>query len=330
MPLCDYALAGSAVLPIQSFYGGADRVCEMNGVAMSCKSGVVVKELAKQAIRTPLQKTIRLLAAITKTKADHVDHIHRLRTETRRADAALRLFGDWLPGHRRKWIQKRLGELREKAGRVRDLDVLIRWLPGLEGQLPEKASNWLLDRAGSCRTVAMRSLRHCGRNLMDQDFKKRARALRHRTHWQNAADAPTVGELYAQKVGELASEFLSKIDSLSRDATQCHKVRILGRRLRYTLELLKDVLPETPTMTICRQLSELQDELGSVNDRTVALQYFIAWRTEWDEKPFTESLCRLMDREQRSTVEQLASIVCRLRDKADDMRCRIRELMCLQ
>src|SRR5436305_13953369 len=47
-----------------------------------------------------------------------------------------------------------------------------------------------------------------------------------------------------------------------------HNLRIAAKRLRYTLELFEDVLPEE-SKAIVEELTKIQDELGALHDNDV-------------------------------------------------------------
>ena len=101
-----------------------------------------------------------------------IEHVHRLRVSTRRAVAALKLYRDWLPPAKFRWVKKRLKKIRRAAGDARDLDVLAE---RLQRELGERAAALLAEierpaRRGpagdrrSCREMPARgSLRPQGR-----------------------------------------------------------------------------------------------------------------------------------------------------------------------
>ena len=291
-----------------------------------------VEEVSCHAIRVALRKVIRLLAQATQRKSGDAEPTHQLRTATRRADAALRLLVDWLPHRRQEWMQKRLGEIREKAGVVRDLDVLIRRLPRFADQLPLETLSWLQKHAASCRTTAVRSLRRYGRSRLMETLQDHSRALRHRIRWRGDAEEPTLNELRSQALSCLVEKYSSAIQAIDGDVEQCqpvqrcHKVRIVGRRLRYTLELLQDTLPMTLTESVCEQLSAFQNTLGEVNDQTTALGHFREWLADCDDESCRTSLSKLIDREAGNAAERVAAIVSEIPQQAEQAFNLLREL----
>ena len=57
------------------------------------------------------------------------EYVHQLRVGTRRAGAALKVFGDWLPRKHHRRAKRALRTLRRAAGGARDWDVFIQGLP---------------------------------------------------------------------------------------------------------------------------------------------------------------------------------------------------------
>ncbi|MEK6261216.1 MAG: CHAD domain-containing protein [Planctomycetota bacterium] len=264
-------------------------------------------------------------AVTAKSKKD-VERVHQLRTETRRADAALRLFADWLPRRRADWIRRRLGDVRCKAGTVRDLDVLMLPLEELGRQLPKQAGKWLLDRAELFRAEAMHSLRRFCRQLLKHGFEDRTRSLTDRIGWRHASAEPSPSELGSLAIGRLATDFFCRVDLLRDDRQQLHKVRILGRRLRYTLDLLRDVLPAFPAEAACRELSEIQESLGLANDQATALQFLQSSAAECGRKPVTEPLRRAIDSLKITMAEQVELVIHEVTGKVDRVRSFVAEL----
>ena len=79
-------------------------------------------------------------------KSGDADAIHDLRVAIRRLSGCLRLFARFYPGHSAKRIRRRLGDLMELAGAVRNLDITLELLgnAGVPAKAPLAAS--LRDR----------------------------------------------------------------------------------------------------------------------------------------------------------------------------------------
>src|SRR5258708_27544106 len=81
------------------------------------------------AVRHALRLLTKLTQEMRRTLATpDVEAIHDLRTSIRRLMAALDLFESGLRGHGRKKIRKRVKQLLDLAGAVRDCDVAARYI----------------------------------------------------------------------------------------------------------------------------------------------------------------------------------------------------------
>src|SRR5436305_640609 len=81
-------------------------------------------DVAARALGARLEAVRRYLKRAAGT--GEPEDFHQLRVWSRRADAALDLFGDLLPARRVRWFRRWMRRLRRAAGRVRDADVLAR------------------------------------------------------------------------------------------------------------------------------------------------------------------------------------------------------------
>ena len=269
---------------------------------------------------------MRLVGEVTTRGEKSEECIHRFRTETRRADAALRFFADCLPRRRTERIRRQLSDIRGKAGLVRDFDILLPLLSEFGDQLPEQTVAWLLERVGRLRAEKMRSLKRFCQQLLKRDFKGQTQALCHRIGWRPAENAPSLPEYSSQSIDRLVTRFCNVVESIGDDEQQLHDARILGRRLRYTLELVKDNLPQGVVDDVCRDLSTLQDELGASNDQVSVWQFLQTCEQECDQKSMAVSLRPIIDALKVSMTEQANSAMQLVNDKAKSVRSRVAEL----
>ena len=80
----------------------------------------------------------------------------------------------------------------------------------------------------------------------------------------------TLAEAAARTLAVRLAEFEAHLPALDtpEDAEALHDLRIAAKRLRYTVELFRDVLPPDAPRLIER-LKDLQDDLGYIHDRDV-------------------------------------------------------------
>jgi len=177
--------------------------------------------------------------------------VHQFRTATRRVEALVGLLPDQDRNLRK--LLKQLGRLRRRAGKVRDLDVLIADLRSL------KVSEEPSRKAQVLRTLTdQRSRRE--QKLMEALDEDTVRQLRRRLR--------RAGTLVAQPTADpirLASSMFADLardhQTLSEDVL--HQYRIAGKRIRYIAELGGD---DPRAQQLVAELKRMQDAIGEWHD----------------------------------------------------------------
>jgi len=88
-------------------------------------------------------------------------------------------------------------------------------------------------------------------------------------------------------------EFVSASETDLSDPSALHELRISGKRLRYTTEVLASAFPGRDTEGLCRSLQDVQQKLGAVTDHAVAC----AWLTGMCESSDAATLRELVTAE---------------------------------
>src|SRR5713226_4453576 len=116
---------------------------------------------------------LRRLAYEVNRAAKNADDeaIHDLRVAIRRLSRCLRLFAQFYPGNSWKKIRRRLSELMDAAGEVRDRDIAAK-LVARAGVLPPAA---VFKRLASDRKAAVRELSAELRHWKQRSFSKKWR-----------------------------------------------------------------------------------------------------------------------------------------------------------
>jgi len=200
--------------------------------------------------------------------------IHRLRVATRRATAAIDVFSDCLPKRVREDARSRLGSLRKAVATARDCDVLLEELaesaPTIDmADRPthEMLTGWCLAR----RVDAEAGLKRAARDCSPRDMQKLQARVIDAVRWR-AKHPPTFARFARPVVHEQLAAFISLAEGDNASWQQLHEVRITGKRLRYTLELLACGLDPAVTEAMVPALVTLQEVLGSINDAFTASQ----------------------------------------------------------
>ncbi len=280
----------------------------------------ITTKSAKQALDRRLRKSIELMIAVREHGAEHVERVHHLRTETRRADAALRLLGDGLPHHRAKSIRRQLNDLRDQAGQVRDLDVIRPLLEEYVPQLPSATGEWLKERMRLLRAKKKRSLRQGCRKLLANGFEDEAKSTIRQLYRKKSTDDATIQQDLLQAVNPLLTKFFGTINLLSLDPQQFHQARILGRRLRYTIDLLGEIFPAARLETAGQQLTKLQDALGLVHDQQSLLQFLKTSLSDCDDQTCATSLLPLIQAVETTSEQQRIVAIQSMIEQVQEIR----------
>jgi CHAD domain-containing protein len=216
---------------------------------------------------------------------EDIEALHRMRIAVRRLRAAMRLFGPYLPAEQVRSVRRGLAQLARTSGPMRDFDVLLNKARccekeaanGKGGVLEPLREFWERERAAArekmlqyltgkkCRTwlQAFESLL-CAEPETVRDpqsveamRKPRVRLLRH--------VAPT---LIWRQYGRVR-RYETTVAGASVETL--HALRLQCKRLRYTLELLSEILGESAEAAIALA-KKAQDYLGELHDGDVAVR----------------------------------------------------------
>ena len=239
---------------------------------------------------------------------DDPEHVHQLRVATRRADAAVRIFGPCLPRKVYKDARTRLRRVRRAAGAARDWDVFLIDLAERRAARPEKEHlglTFLFGHAHGERTAAQVELTAVG-DEEHADFD----AFRHETAAavRSAAELPadaTLVDLARPLLLGLMRELEWTAGGDLEDYAHLHQVRIAGKRLRYAMEVFADCFALSFREELYPSVEEMQEVLGRANDSHVAEGRLAdlrrrmkrGWAAEWKRvQAGVESLLRFHQR----------------------------------
>ena len=247
-----------------------------------------LEDAARRVFEVRLGAVARCLPPALKQAREDPEHVHQLRVATRRARAALDIFEPCLPDKVNRKLKKHLRKLRRAAGAARDWDV---FLEGLHEQCEPPAGR---KRGPGRKNTSSASRNWPGLDLLTgYALGQRAAAQVHlealaADHYAERfdgivaatidavapADASVLGRLLDlarpllfRLVGELATAAAGDLD----DYGHLHQVRILGKRLRYAMEICADCFLPQFREQLYIAVEEMQEILGAANDSHVAL-----------------------------------------------------------
>ena len=201
--------------------------------------------------------------------------LHQIRIALTHLRTAIRFFSPMVDDTRRPAVWAGLKWLNSQLGMVRDLDVAIERVVAESGEelaVIAELRHWDEKRAESHRLLAraLRSARY--RRLVEQTSawiesgpwstrrSKEAIRLRRRTLADHATAQLTAWETTLLK----KARKLRKLDVEKR-----HKLRLLNKRLTYSIESLGDLFADESLVkqkSILKQLRKAQKSLGQLND----------------------------------------------------------------
>jgi CHAD domain-containing protein len=249
----------------------------LSGITAASK----VLAVARETLAARLDRVAKNLKRSVKRSKDQADCIHKLRTWCRRSAAAVELWSPLLPKREAKWFSKQLKKIRQAAGDVRDLDVMLEQTgdhPALANELKKQ------------RTKALEPL-----TKLNTKLTKSGKFEKHRKRLLQCIDQPKerLGEWGARRAGKQAAALLALAERRLEPLAAAHEFRIACKGLRYVLEMIGGALSaEAARLDEC--LSDLQQRIGVICDQAAAEEMYAA-------------LLKKVSRSQREPLREAAS-----------------------
>jgi CHAD domain-containing protein len=232
-------------------------------------------DAARRVLTVRLELVRDLLTPALHEAGKDTEHVHQLRVATRRARAALDIFANYLPRKAHKRARRQLRDLRRAAGEARDWDVFLLDLAERQRKPPARQRpglDFLTGYALSRRLAAQEHLLAAGR---DQPFASDRLvadtvAAVHQPN-ENSAAGKLI-DLARPALGALLKELDAAAGRDLHDYAHLHQVRIIGKRLRYAMEVFADCFKAAFKDEVYPAVEEMQDILGAANDSHVAAE----------------------------------------------------------
>ncbi|MFN0021327.1 MAG: CHAD domain-containing protein [Pirellulaceae bacterium] len=216
-----------------------------------------IRAVARQALVARLKRVAKTLKRAESGARNGADNIHKLRTWSRRSAAAVELFHPVLPNKEGIWFARKLKQVRQAAGDVRDLDVM----------LEQSADNPVLAKElRRRRDKAHRPLEKLHKRLITSgEFEKRQKRL------LKKIDQPKqrLGDWAAKRIAKQAATLVALGSQRLTTPAKAHEFRIAGKELRYVLEIIGAALPAA-AVKVDAMLIDLQQRIGIICDHAAA------------------------------------------------------------
>jgi CHAD domain-containing protein len=269
--------------------------------------------LGELAYRVLRRDASAMLAHVSGTRlGEDIESLHQMRVATRRMRAGMEMFADVLPVRAGR-LRAELGWLAALLGVVRDLDIQLGRFDDWTEEMPgdhRQALDELADLLAAHRVQARRALLEA---LDSRRYERLVSGLvamlvQGPSRRSTAGRAPAAATMPAL-IGERhrAARKAARRAKRTGAATDYHRLRIRCKRLRYSLEFASG-LYDGELKGFVRQMTRLQDALGSLQDAEVASSRLqvIALTEEG------ASLCR-------DTIFAMGGVAARYRSEAEHL-----------
>lgn len=231
-------------------------------------------EAGRKVLRFHLARMIAREAG-TRDGSDS-EELHAMRVATRRQRAAWRVFGDAFRASRTRAHRTRLRDVAARLGAVRDLDVLLEAADRHRAELPAAEQRALEPLLADWRTHRDDARRLLVRELDSEGYRRwiddYAEFVRH----EGLAVLPVAPTQPHRVRDTAASRILAAYEAVRAyepvlrwaDVETLHELRIAAKRLRYTIEFVREALGLESGLLVERVVV-LQDHLGELNDANV-------------------------------------------------------------
>lgn len=255
-------------------------------------------ELAHEALWSRLNAVWHYLTLAAHQSERDREYVHQLRVWTRRSAAALYLFGDVLPPRRARRLKRQLHRIRGAAAEARDYDVLIErltpWLAEREG----RGATELLSRLRRQRRKAQRPIERVYGRLKRRRFDWQVARLLQKLRWRGPRQEPSFARAAHDGMRAVSKPFFEAAAGELHEIEQLHALRLLGKRLRYAMELFTPAFDSTFRDELYGLVEDVQERLGDIADHATALAYFEDWLARWDDSVVADPLVELVATEQ--------------------------------
>ncbi len=231
-------------------------------------------EAARIALERRLPIVRERLPAAVFQSAEDVEHVHQLRVSTRRAAAALRIFTDCLPARLHKRTRQSLRRIRRSAGEARDWDVFLEMIEGRMSRAANTHRPGLIFLAGVAQSRRLAAQEHLVAAHADEagPFAGWIDEVLHTLIQAKPGDS-TVRSLAQSMLPTLLRELHAATQGDLNEYEALHQIRILGKQLRYAMELLANCFPPEFREVHYAAVVEMQEILGLANDSWTAWKW---------------------------------------------------------
>ncbi len=268
-------------------------------------------DAAARRVLTIRFDTVRQALAEVLVETDDPESVHQLRVASRRAGAAVWLFRELVPAKVAKKAKQGLKAIRQSAGEVRDGDVLLGRLRTAAKELDEQdrpAIDFLIGYLVAKRLPVSGGFVELVARFLKKLDKLSSKAVESIT---SVEPGQRMIELARDNLASQLKKFDRVLAEESHELSALHEARIIGKRLRYTMEIVADCYPDEFRKEHYSVVEELQEILGEIHDHDVTVQLYTQLNEQLPAvvkkraKRYRPTLDRLIDHHQSAIAAAL-------------------------
>jgi CHAD domain-containing protein len=251
-------------------------------------------EAAHRILSARLSAVVHWLPLAAEKSAEDIEYVHQLRVSSRRAVEAVRIFSDLIRNGVYEEIRAKLCEIRRAADEARNLDVLYNEFLKHAQAFGEGMCSRIIAGIERRRKKAEQPIAAIHQELVSNGFSKNVTAMLQQLHAKRNRRAKRgFGQQATRYLKPALKKYFRASEADLTDEDAFHNLRIQGKKLRYTMEILAVAFPRGFRRKLYPQLIKLQDSMGIVNDHATAVKLYLQWLEESqdaEERAFLEGM----------------------------------------
>jgi CHAD domain-containing protein len=226
--------------------------------------------------------------------ADVADGVHQMRVAVRRLRSAVATIKQMLPQEQHEWVSKELRWMANILAPARNWDVFfssllapVRSASAQDQDLIElyRICEWERQSARQGADAAIRSDQYTRALLKLAQWFASCSWRNQPVSQQSALLMAPIGVVAPSLIGRRYKKVKQASEGFDElTPQQPHKFRIAVKKLRYTIEFLKDLFDSDQVAKFVKRLKPLQDDLGRANDIKVAHELLANLRVSKDAR----------------------------------------------
>lgn len=264
-------------------------------------------EVACQILAARLGAVGRALPLAAERSDDGTEHVHQLRISVRRAVESLKVFGGLIDGECLSELRERLRQIRLAADDARNWDVMA---DRFSHEARDGISLKIREQIKTRRREAQEPIAMAYRQVKDAGWEaKMEEVLQQVASDCHGKGKRTFGRQACKHLAPVVKKFFKAARSDLESDEALHELRIQGKKLRYTMEIVAVAFGSAFRKKLYPQITRFQDILGMVNDHATAKRLFRDWlpnTEDTEQRAFVEGL---LIAEERATADLRATFL---------------------